>query len=73
MRFCEIVRDHDVFDLLVRVMRVMSDLLVRVMRVSQVAVPRVVLPGTALGSSQKLTQLMQTWVTWVTVLYSNVW
>ena len=31
------------------------------MRVSQVDVPRVTRPGTALGSSQKLTMLINTW------------
>ena len=35
-------------------------LLVRVIMVSHVEVPRVILPGTALGSSQKDTQLMMT-------------
>ena len=35
-------------------------LLVKVMKVSQVEVPRVVRPGTALGSSQKETQLIIT-------------
>ena len=35
---------------------------VSVMRVSQVEVPRVTRPGTALGSSQKLTMLINTWV-----------
>ena len=34
--------------------------LFKVMKVSQLAVPRVVLPGIADGSSQKDTQLMQT-------------
>ena len=34
--------------------------LVMVISVSQVEVPRVVLPGTALGSSQKLTQDIMT-------------
>ena len=38
-----------------------TNLWVSVMSVSQVEVPRVTLPGTALGSSQKLTMLMNTW------------
>ena len=32
------------------------------MRVSQVEVPKVTRPGTALGSNQKLTMLINTWV-----------